>query len=160
MCFHRGREYVHVRTGDDGARAPPASGICMLAERLAHTPAGVSSTISTPWRPGEEPCGNKHVAMEGIDPSMAFQARGESSMTCVVRTCVELADDGDGERDRGAVNEGRGPVHTNGLHMRLTGLGGPLTQVQGRSSRLVVSDSLRFPDTRTEPEAGADNTGC
>ena len=78
-------------------------------------------------------------------------------MTCVVRTCVEVADDVDDERDRGAVNEGSGPVHTNG-RLRLTGLRGPLTQ--GRSSVLVVSDSLRFPDTRTGPVAGAGNTGC
>ena len=145
MRFHRGREYVHVRTGDDGARAPPASGICMLAERLAHTPAGVSSTISTPWRPGEEPCGNRHVAMEGIDPSMAFQARGESSMTCVVRTCVELADDGDGERDLGAVNDRVGPNCTGAgrRHWRLTGRVGASGPAAG---------APRFRERRATPE--------
>ena len=153
-----------IRTGDDGVNGPAASGMPVSRERLAHTSAGASSTISTPSRTGEEPCGDKHVAMEGIDPSMAFQARRESNMTCVVRTCVELADDGDDERDRGAVNEGIGPkcARKGRRHWRLTGLGGPLTQ--GRSSvshsGRVVSDSLRFPDTRTGSEAGAGNTGC
>ena len=85
--------------------------------------------------------------MEGIDPSIAFQARGESSMTCVVRTCVELADDGDDERDRGAVNDRVGPKCTRAgrRHWRFSGR-------VGASISGPVAGAPRFRERRATPE--------